>query len=287
MNTLKTGLLLIALTALFVWIGKLVGGQSGMLIAFGLALVMNGVSYWFSDKIVLRMSGARPLDEAQAPGLYQQVEELTRTAGLPMPQLYVMENAMPNAFATGRDPQHAAVAVTTGLLHLLDRREVRGVLAHELAHIKNRDILISTLAATVAGAVMLLADFARMAAWFGIGRTSDDDESGGILGLLVAMIVAPIAAMIIQMAISRSREYLADATGARFSGDPLALASALQRLEAGNALAPAAVRPSTAPLYIVNPLHGGIMGLFSTHPPIPERVKRLEAMAQHPNLVLR
>lgn len=281
MNMLKTGVLLIVLTVLFLWLGKLVGGQTGIVIAFALALVMNGVSYWFSDKIVLKMYRARAVDAGQAPALHHLVSELTQSAGLPMPRLYVIDNPSPNAFATGRDPQHAAVAVTTGLLGLLSPQEVRGVLAHELAHVKNRDILIATIAAAVAGAVMLLADFARMAAWFGIGGSRDDDEgNGGILVLLVAMIVAPLAAMIIQMAISRAREYQADATGAQLSHDPHALASALLKLEQGAAQNPANdVRPSTAHLFIVNPLRGGIAGLFSTHPPIPERVKRLEALA--------
>jgi heat shock protein HtpX len=284
MNTLKTGLLLMALTALFMWLGQMIGGQTGMIIAFGIALAMNGFSYWFSDKIVLKMAGARPVDREAAPGLYRLMEELTAAAELPMPKLYVMQNPSPNAFATGRDPRHAAVAVTTGLLGLLDAREVRGVLAHELAHVKNRDILIGTLAATVAGAVMLLADFARIAAFFGGGSSSEDGENngGGLLVLLVAAIVAPIAAMVIQMAISRSREYLADSTGARIAGDPLGLASALNRLEAGAAAEAMDVRPSTAHMYIVNPLAGGIMGLFSTHPPIAERVKRLVAIAEQP-----
>jgi heat shock protein HtpX len=281
MNYVKTMFLLTALTVLFVWMGKMIGGQSGMMIAFALALVMNGVSYWFSDKIVLRMSNARPVDAAEAPKLHGMVRELTASAGLPMPALYVMDNPMPNAFATGRDPHHAAVAVTTGLMGLLNEREVRGVLAHELAHIQNRDILIATIAATIAGAVMMLADFARMAAFFGGMGRSDDEEGEGSnpLALLVVALVAPLAAMIIQMAISRSREYLADASGAQISRDPLALASALTRLESGTELQATDVRPSTAHLFIVNPLHGGLMGLFSTHPPIPERVKRLEEMA--------
>ncbi|HEY3378003.1 MAG TPA: zinc metalloprotease HtpX [Armatimonadota bacterium] len=280
MNYLKTVLLLTALTVLFVWVGKMIGGQNGMAIALVLAVLMNGVSYWFSDKIVLKMYHAQPVDAAQAPELHGMVRELTAVAKLPMPTLYIMENPMPNAFATGRDPEHAAVAVTTGLMSLLSQREVRGVLAHELAHVKNRDILISTIAASVAGAVMMLANLAQMAAWFGFGSSEDDENGGpGIAGLLIAMIVAPLAATIIQMAISRSREYAADATGAHISRDPRALSCALQQLEQGAAMTPADVRPSTAHMFIVNPLHGGLMGLFSTHPPIPERVKRLEAMA--------
>jgi heat shock protein HtpX len=279
MNTLKTGLLLIALTALFMWLGNLIGGSQGMVIAFAIALVMNGISYWFSDKIVLKMYKAQPVDISQNPELYEMVRELTARAELPMPKVYIIENDMPNAFATGRDPHHAAVAVTTGLIRLLSPREVRGVLAHELAHVKNHDILISTVAASIAGAVMMLADFARMAAFFGFGRSDNEEESdGGMAGMLAAMIIAPIAAMIIQMAISRSREYAADAAGAKISRDPHALASALLRLEEGAAMSPGNVKPSTAHMFIVNPILGGLMNLFSTHPPIPERVKRLHAM---------
>jgi len=281
MNYVKTFLLLTALTVLFVWVGKLIGGQIGMFIALGLAILINGFSYWFSDSLVLRMNRAWQVDEAEEPALFQIVAELTRRAGMPMPKVYMMQDPTPNALATGRDPQHAAVAVTTGLMALLNPREVRGVLAHELAHIQHRDILIATIAAVIAGAVMMLANLAQMAALFGFGRSNEDDEGGGssILGLLLAIIVAPLAATIIQMAISRGREYQADASGARISGDPLALASALQRLEQGAALVPTDVQPSTAHLYIVNPLlGGGLFSLFSTHPPIVERVKRLEAM---------
>jgi len=281
MNYVKTFLLLTALTVLFVWVGKLIGGQIGMVIALVLAILLNGFSYWFSDSLVLRMNRAWQVDEAEEPALFQIVTELTRRSGMPMPKVYLMQDPTPNAFATGRDPQHAAVAVTTGLMALLNPREVRGVLAHELAHIQHRDILIATIAAVIAGAVMMLANLAQMAALFGFGRSNEDEEGGGssILGLLLAIIVAPLAATIIQMAISRGREYQADASGARISGDPLALASALQRLEQGAAFAPADVQPSTAHLYIVNPLlGGGLLSLFSTHPPIVERVKRLEAM---------
>jgi len=282
MNYVKTALLLTALTLLFVWVGKLIGGQTGMIIALVLAVLMNGISYWFSDSLVLRMNRAWQVDEAEEPALFQIVAELTRRSGMPMPKVYMMQDPNPNAFATGRDPQHAAVAVTTGLMALLNPREVRGVLAHELAHIQHRDILIATIAAVIAGAVMMLANLAQIAALFGFGRSNEDDEGGGssIIGLLLAIIVAPLAATIIQMAISRGREYQADASGAQISGDPLALASALQRLEQGAAIAPADVQPSTAHLYIVNPLlGGGLLSLFSTHPPIVERVKRLEAMA--------
>ncbi|HEX2949168.1 MAG TPA: zinc metalloprotease HtpX [Armatimonadota bacterium] len=283
MNYLKTMLLLTALTVLFIWIGKMIGGQTGMVIALVLAVLVNGMSFWFSDKLVLTMYRARPIDAHEAPELYGVVSDLIRAANMPMPKLYIIEDTMPNAFATGRDPQHAAVAVTTGLLGILNQREVRGVLAHELAHVKNRDILIATIAAVMAGAVMMLANLAQMAAWFGIGRSSEDDEGGGtsIIGLLLAIIVAPLAATIIQMAISRGREYQADASGARISGDPLALASALQQLARRAAMTPSDIQPSTAHLFIVNPLHGGgLLSLFSTHPPIPERVKRLEAMAE-------
>jgi heat shock protein HtpX len=282
MNYLKTMLLLTALTVLFIWIGRMIGGQTGMVIALVLAVLMNGISFWFSDKIVLTMYRARPVDAHEAPELYGVVSDLIRAANMPMPKLYIIEDTMPNAFATGRDPQHAAVAVTTGLLGILNQREVRGVLAHELAHVKHRDILIATIAAVMAGAVMMLANLAQMAAWFGIGRSSEDDEGGGtsIIGLLLAIIVAPLAATIIQMAISRGREYQADASAARISGDPLALASALQQLDRRATMTPSDIQPSTAHLFIVNPLHGGgLLSLFSTHPPIPERVKRLEAMA--------
>lgn len=280
MNALKTGVLLVALTVLFVWLGRMIGGTTGMAIAFAVALVMNGVSYWFSDKIVLSMYHAQPLSPEEAPGLYQMVGELSAEAGLPMPALYLVENPQPNAFATGRDPQHAAVAVTTGLMGILNTREVRGVLAHELAHVKNRDTLIATVAAAVAGAVMLLADFARMAAWFGHGSDEEGEGGAGALGLLVAAVVAPLAALIIQLAISRSREYAADATGAAVSRDPQALASALLKLEQASTMIPSDVRPSTAHMFTVNPLHGGLMSLFSTHPPTAARVKRLEAMTR-------
>jgi len=281
MNYVKTLLLLTALTVLFVWIGNLIGGQIGMIIALVLAIVMNGVSYWFSDALILKINRAWQVDADEEPALFQMVDELSRRAGLPMPKIYLMQDPNANAFATGRDPRHAAVAVTTGLLALLNPRELRGVLAHELAHIQHRDILIATIAAVIAGAVMMLANLAQMAAWFGIGRSNDDEEGGAsIIGFLLAIIVAPIAATIIQMAISRGREYQADASGARISCDPLALASALQQLERGADMATPNISPSTAHLYIVNPLlGGGLLSLFSTHPPIPERVKRLEAMA--------
>jgi len=282
MNMLKTGVLLVALTALIVFIGGLIGGTNGTIIAFAIALVMNLGSYWFSDKIVLTMYRAKPITEAEAPDLYSLVGRLTTEAGLPMPKLYAIPSEMPNAFATGRNPQHAAVAVTQGLLRILDRSEIEGVIAHELAHVKNRDILISTIAATLAGAIMMIARMAQFAAIFGGGR--DDREEGGggggMIGLLVAMIVAPIAALMIQMAISRSREYQADATGARISGKPMGLAHALLKLERGLQYVPSDANPATAHMFIVNPLRGGgVLSLFSTHPATADRVARLETMA--------
>lgn len=280
MNTLKVGVLLVALTALFIFVGDAIGGRSGAMIAFGLALVMNFVSYWFSDKIVLGMYGARALSPADAPELYRMVERLSDRAGIPMPRLYVVPGEQPNAFATGRDPAHAAVAVTAGLLQLLDTEEVEGVLAHEIAHIKHRDTLTMTVVATIAGAVMLLADMARWAMIFG-GARSDDREGGNPVVYLFIMIVAPIAAMLIQLAISRAREYEADATGARLAGSPDGLISALRKLEQASRMIPMEASPSTAHLFIVNPLRGmggTLMSLFMTHPPIEERVRRLQQM---------
>lgn len=281
MNTFKTGVLLVALTVLAVGIGRMLGGTGGMVIAFGFALVMNAVTYWYSDKIVLKMYRAQPISQADSPALYSMVDGLTRQAGLPMPKLYVIPGDMPNAFATGRDPQHAAVAVTEGLMRILDRDEVEGVLAHELAHVRNRDILISTIAATFAGAIMMLGSMVRWAALFGGFGRADDDDGGGMLGFLVLAILAPIAAIMIQMAISRSREYQADATGAGISGRPLGLANALTKLESASRVIPSHASPATAHMFIVNPLRGGGIGsLFSTHPPIPERVARLRSMAE-------
>jgi heat shock protein HtpX len=280
MNTLKVGVLLVALTALFIFVGDAIGGRGGAMIAFALALVMNLISYWFSDKIVLSMYGARPLSPVDAPELYRMVERLAERAGIPVPRLYVVPGEQPNAFATGRDPAHAAVAVTAGLLHLLDTEEVEGVLAHEIAHIKHRDTLTMTVVATIAGAVMLLADMARWAMIFG-GARSDDREGGNPLVYLFVMIVAPIAAMLIQLAISRAREYEADATGARLAGSPDGLANALRKLEQASRMIPMEASPSTAHLFIVNPLRGmggALMSLFMTHPPIEERIRRLERM---------
>ena len=279
MNTLKTGFLLIVMTAIIVALGGVFGGTRGTILAFVIAMVMNVGSYWFSDKLVLSMYGAKPIAESDAPGLYSLVGRLASEAGLPMPKLYVMPNDQPNAFATGRNPSHAAVAVTDGLMRILDRDEVEGVIAHELAHVKNRDILISTIAATLAGAIMMLAQIARFAAIFG-GR-DDRDEGGGMIGLLAMIIVAPIAAMLLQLAISRSREYQADATGARISGKPMGLAHALLKLDRSAQAMPSDASPATAHMFIVNPLRGGgISSLFSTHPPIPERVQRLQGMAR-------
>jgi len=281
-NRLRTTLLLAVLTALIIFIGRLFGGSQGMVIAFVLAVVMNLGSYWFSDKIVLAMYRAKPVDEHQAPELYRIVRELASQANLPMPRVYIIPQETPNAFATGRNPQHAVVAVTEGILRLLTLDEIRGVLAHELGHVKNRDILISSIAATLAGVVMILANMARWAAIFGGGRSDNDEGGGGIVGLLVTAILAPVAAMLIQMAISRSREYLADETGARLSHSPDSLASALQKLSMASQRLPMHdARPETAHMFIVNPLSGkSLASLFSTHPPIEERIQRLRAMRQ-------
>lgn len=283
-NKLRTTLLLAVLTALIIFIGRLFGGSQGMVIAFVLAVVMNVGSYWFSDKIVLAMYRAQPLDEQQAPEIYRIVRELASQANIPMPRVYLIPQDTPNAFATGRNPQHAVVAVTEGLWRLLTPDEIRGVLAHELGHVKNRDILISSIAATLAGVVMILANMARWAAIFGGFRGSDEDDGGGgIIGLLVTAILAPIAAMLIQMAISRSREYLADETGAKLSHSPESLASALEKLaRASQRLPMHDARPETAHMFIVNPLSGkNLVNLFSTHPPIEERIRRLRSMRQY------
>lgn len=282
-NTLRTTLLLAVLTALIIFIGRLFGGSQGMIIAFVLAVVMNIGSYWFSDKIVLAMYRAKPADEQQAPELYRIVRELASQANLPMPRVYIIPQDTPNAFATGRNPQHAVVAVTEGILRLLTLDEIRGVLAHELGHVKNRDILISSIAATLAGVVMILANMARWAAIFGGVRSDDNEGGGGVIGLLVTAILAPIAAMLIQMAISRSREYLADETGAKLSHSPESLASALQKLSMASQRLPMHdARPETAHMFIVNPLSGkSLANLFSTHPPIEERIQRLRAMRQY------
>lgn len=277
-NTLKTTLLLGLLTGLFVAIGALLGGRSGMVMAFVLALVMNFVSYWFSDKIVLRMYGAQPIGEADAPVVYRIVRNLATKAGIPMPRLYLIPAATPNAFATGRGPQHAAVAVTEGIIRIMNEQELEGVLAHELSHVLNRDVLISTIAATIAGAIGMLAHMAQWGAMFGGGR--DDDERGANpIALIATIIFAPLAAMLIQMAVSRSREYEADASGARLTRRPLGLAAALAKLQQANQMLPMDVNPATSHLFIVNPLTGrGFATLFSTHPPVEDRIARLQAM---------
>jgi heat shock protein HtpX len=281
-SRIRTTLLLALLTILIVWMGGQFGGRSGMTIAFLLAVVMNLGSYWFSDKIVLAMYHAQPLDESQAPGLYRIVRELAAEARIPVPRIYMIPEETPNAFATGRNPANAVVAVTEGLWRLLTPDEMRGVLAHELSHVKNRDILVSSIAATLAGVVMFLANMARWGAIFGGGGGSDDEEGGGggILAFLVTAILAPIAAMLIQMAVSRSREYLADETGARISHHPESLARALEKLEMASQRIPMEnAQPATAHMFIVNPLTGkSLANLFSTHPPIEERIRRLRAM---------
>jgi heat shock protein HtpX len=273
-NYLKTALLLGSLTGLLLLFGHLAGGQGGVILAFVVAMAMNFGAYWFSDRIVLRMHHAKPVSEAEAPRLHSIVDRLVARAGIPKPKLYLLPQQAPNAFATGRNPEHGAVAVTQGLLQLMDEEEVEGVIAHELAHIQNRDILISTIAATIAGAISMLAFFARYAAIFGGGR--DDRNGGNVLGLLVAALVAPLAATIVQLAVSRSREYAADATGARFAGHPQGLARALGKLGAYSKRIPMETSPAMSHMYIVMPLGGGGLGrLFSTHPPIEERVRRL------------
>jgi heat shock protein HtpX len=281
-NTMKTTFLLALMTVLIILIGRAIGGQQGMVLAFVLAGVMNLGSYWFSDKIVLRMYHAQEISPQEHPGIHQIVAELAQNAGIPKPRVYIIEDDSPNAFATGRNPQHAVVAVTTGVMRILSKEELRGVLAHELGHVKNRDILIGSIAATMAGAIMMIANMARFAAIFGGGRSSNEEGGGGggIIGMLVLTIVAPIAAMLIQMAISRSREYLADASGAQFSHNPLSLASALEKLQRASQQIPMAdAKPATAHMFIVNPLSGrSLMNLFSTHPPIEERIARLRGM---------
>ncbi len=279
MNTLKTFLLMLGLTFLLMAIGNILGGRQGMVIALVFAGIMNFASYWFSDKIVLSMYRAKEIKEADNPELYSIVNNLAGADHMPMPRLYLVDTPMPNAFATGRNPQHAAVAVTTGIMGLLNSRELGGVIGHELSHVKDRDVLISTIAATIAGAIFMLARMAQFAAMFG-GMGRDRENRGGTIGMLAVAIIAPLAAMIIQLAISRSREYQADLEGARLTKDPTALADALQKLVAGVKQNPADVNPVTAPLFIVNPLKGQFLStLFSTHPPIQERVRRLEEMA--------
>ena len=278
MNRLKTLLLLAALTALFLWLGQLIGGRQGMMIALVMAVLMNFISYWFSDKIVLRMYRAQEVSEADAPDFHAIIRGLATKAGIPMPKVYLIPEEAPNAFATGRSPDKAAVAATQGLLRLMSRDEIEGVMAHELGHVKNRDTLIMTVAATLAGALSQLANFAL---FFGGGRR-EDGEGGHPLAGLIGVLVAPIAAMLIQMAISRSREFLADEASAQITGNPMALANALRKLEGWKAEAPMLHgSPATAHLFIVNPFTaGGLASLFSTHPSTQQRVARLEEMAR-------
>jgi len=278
MNTFKTGILLTALTLVLLFIGSALGGQQGMTVALVFAVLMNGIAYFFSDKIALAMSSAQPVTREQAPRLYSITERLCAQAGLPMPKLYVIPQAAPNAFATGRSPKHASVAVTAGLLELMNEQEVEGVLAHELGHVRNYDILIASVAATLAGAITWLAHMGRWAMIFGGAR--DDDRNGGGLGALLMLILAPIAAVLIQLAISRQREYAADATAARTVGHPYGLISALEKLGAYNKRIPMDVAPATASLFIVAPLGAGEMffKLFSTHPPLEERIEALRNM---------
>ncbi len=279
MNIVKTGLLLGALTGLLMLIGGYFGGQNGVVIAFIFAMVMNFGSYWFSDKLILRMYKAQEVSESQAVELYALVKNLALKASLPMPRVFIIPEDTPNAFATGRDEQHAVVAVTEGILRILNRDELEGVIAHELTHIKNKDMLIGSIAATLAGAIVMLANMAQWAAIFGGASRDSDDEGGGIIGLIAMAILAPIAATIIQMAISRSREYLADEGGARVSQKPYGLAGALEKLSRASQVAPMDANPSTAHIFIVNPLSGkSLMNLFSTHPPIEERIARLKSM---------
>lgn len=284
MNAIKTFLLLTGLMALFIFIGGALGGRSGMEYAFILACVTNLFSYWFSDKMVLAMYRAKPVTEAEAPELVRIVRGLAQKANIPMPRVYIIDSPVPNAFATGRSPKHAAVAATSGILERLDEEELEGVIGHELSHVFHRDILISSIAATLAGAVMMLASMARWGLLFGGFGGRDRENRGGGLEILVVALLAPLAATLIQLAVSRSREYDADLGGAKLTGDPMALANALQKISDDNAHArvPLTTNPATAHMWIANPLRtGGLMALFSTHPPTAERIKRLEAMAAH------
>ena len=282
-NLMKTGVLLAALTVLLVLIGGALGGQNGMVMAFFLAMVMNLGSYWFSDRIVLAMYRAQPADEATAPGLYRIVRTLATRAGMPMPRVYIIPGETPNAFATGRNPQHAAIAVTEGIMRVMSEEELEGVLAHELSHVQNRDTLIMAIAATLAGAITYMAHMAHWAMIFGGGRRDSDEDGGGggVVGGLLMIVLAPLAASLIQLAVSRSREFRADASGAQMAGQPWGLAKALEKLEIASKMAPMHATPATAHLFIVNPLTGGgWTTLFSTHPPVAERVARLRAMSR-------
>lgn len=277
MNHIKTLVLLVLLTLILVWAGAAFGGKQGMTIALIFAMGMNFFAYWFSDKIVLRMYGAREVTEIEAPELYGIVRRLAQKAGMPMPRVYIIEEDQPNAFATGRNPSHAAVAVTTGIMRILNQEELAGVIGHELSHIRHRDILVSTIAATIAGAISYLAQMAQWAAFFG---HRDDEEGGNPIAALIMMIIGPIAALIVQMAISRSREYLADEGGARLVGNPRYLANALRKLHLASQKIPMDANPATSHMFIVNPFSGGgLFRLFSTHPPIEERIARLESMS--------
>ncbi|HEX7510047.1 MAG TPA: zinc metalloprotease HtpX [Chitinivibrionales bacterium] len=281
MNYLKTTLLLGILSALLVLFGQFIGGSNGAVTFLIIAAVMNFVSYWFSDKIVLMMYRAKQVDEDGAPRLFAIVKRLAENANLPMPKVYIVENATPNAFATGRNPEHASVAATTGILNILTDDELEGVMAHELSHVRNRDILISSIAATIAGAITMIANVVQWGAMFGGASRGNDEDRGGMVAAIAMAIVAPIAAMIIQMAISRSREYAADYAGAQLCKKPLSLASALSRLDQTVRQIPMqGASPSTAHLFIVNPFHGGLTGLFSTHPPMEERIRRLEQLSR-------
>ncbi len=287
-NQFRTAFLLGIMTLFLMLIGRVIGGQQGMMFALILAAGMNFFSYWFSDQIVLKMYQAREVSPQQSPELYNIVKSLAHNAGLPMPRVYVIPQEAPNAFATGRDPEHAVVAVTEGLLRLMDREEIRGVVAHELAHVKNRDILIGSIAATMAGAVMLLASMARWSAIFGGGRGEDGEGGGGFIGMMLMSILAPIGAMVIQMAVSRSREYLADASGAAYVGHSEGLARALEKLGAYSRRVPMNANPSTAHMFIVNPLSSqSLASLFSTHPPLEERVRRLRGGRPAPGITTR
>ncbi|HOA83437.1 MAG TPA: zinc metalloprotease HtpX [Thermodesulfovibrio thiophilus] len=281
MHTLKTMVLMVFLTVFFIFVGSLIGGKQGATFALIIALGMNFFAYFFSHKIVLSMYKAKEITEAEAPELYSIIRRLTQKAGLPMPKVYIIDSDQPNAFATGRSPKHGVVAVTTGIMRILSMEELSGVIGHELAHIKHRDILISTIAATFAGAISYLAQMAQWALIFGGGRHDDDEGGGHPIVALLMMIIAPLVAMIIQLAISRSREYAADEEGASIAGNPLYLANALKKLHYASQAIPMNANPGTAHLFIVNPLSGkSLMKLFSTHPPIEERVTRLEAMAR-------
>lgn len=280
-NFLKTAFFLTLLTLLLIWLGAAIGGERGVMTAFIFAMVMNFGAYWFSDKIVLAMYRAQPLTEQEAPQIYDMVRRLTSSAGIPVPKIYAIPTQTPNAFATGRDPNHAAVAVTQGIMNMLSEDELEGVLAHEIAHVKNRDILIQTVVATIAGAISMLAYMVRWAAMFGFGGRSNRRDSGNVIGLLAMTIIAPIAAMLVQLAISRTREYQADASGANISKKPLSLARALGKLHYANSRIPLQANPNTAHLFIVSPLSGaGLVKLFSTHPPVEDRMAKLEAMVK-------